>query len=144
MMEFTELPNYLEWANTRALEMLKAAPTEDGTNIFAHLLAAEETWARRITGEAGAYSLRPDWSLEECAAAIQSNTQRYRDIVSRLNKDYEVTYHNTKGEEFVSKVYDILLQVMTHGAYHRGQISAEVTRSGGEVLDTDYILFKRR
>ena len=44
----------------------------------------------------------------------------------------------------MSRRDDILMHMMAHGAYHRGQISQEVRRLGGEVLDTDFIIFQRR
>ena len=146
-MTTDDLPEYLVWANGRAAAMLRAAPgeaREAGVPILAHLLAVEQIWAGRLTGApAPAAPMRPDWTLEHCEALIPGNAALYRDILADPAAPTEVRYRSFQGEAFVSARADILGQVLLHGTYHRGQISQEVRRSGGESLDTDYILFRR-
>jgi uncharacterized damage-inducible protein DinB len=55
----------------------------------------------------------------------------------------EVPYVNSAGAAFVSRVDDILLHVVLHSAYHRGQVSLLMRRSGGTPKPTDYIAFAR-
>jgi len=45
-----------------------------------------------------------------------------------------------EGERYCA---DILTQVATHGAYHRGQIAKAIRRGGGTPADTDFIIFVR-
>jgi len=52
-------------------------------------------------------------------------------------------YRNAAGQEFATPVIDILLQLITHGGYHRGQIAKIIARSGGTVVPTDFIVFAR-
>ena len=143
-MLFLQMPDYLEWANTRVLEMLRRTPSEDGILVFAHLLAAELVWAARMTHESPPCPVRPEWTLEECAAAIPRSVAQFRTVVAGHEATRPIFYRNQRGEEHTSLEGDILLHVLAHGAYHRGQISQEVQRSGGEVLDTDYIFFRRQ
>jgi uncharacterized damage-inducible protein DinB len=44
---------------------------------------------------------------------------------------------------FTNTVFDMLLQVFTHGGYHRGQIAMEMRKAGLEPINTDYINFVR-
>jgi uncharacterized damage-inducible protein DinB len=44
---------------------------------------------------------------------------------------------------FANTIFDMLLQVFTHGGYHRGQIAMEMRRAGLEPINTDYIVFLR-
>ncbi|MDQ2800207.1 MAG: hypothetical protein M3Y13_11255 [Armatimonadota bacterium] len=144
MVDFDDLPDYLTWANTRAVQMLEQAPMEEGVRIFAHLLAVEVIWAERILGLPAMCPQRPDWDMAECVSRIAPNAACYRDLIGRFQQTDIARYRNSKGEEFESLVADILRQVFTHGAYHRGQISQAVKNLGGEIIDTDYILFKRQ
>ena len=53
-------------------------------------------------------------------------------------------YKNLKGEPFSSPLVQILDHLVFHGAYHRGQIAAQVRAEGGTPILTDYIQFTRR
>jgi uncharacterized damage-inducible protein DinB len=53
--------------------------------------------------------------------------------------DENIEYRNTKGEEWSSRVEDILTHVLMHSAYHRGQIALEMRTAGAEPASTDFI-----
>lgn len=44
-----------------------------------------------------------------------------------------------KGDSFSSTIEDILQHVITHSAYHRGQIAADLRTSGSTPAYTDFI-----
>lgn len=142
MGEFQDLPAYMEWANARTAQMLQQMPSEEGVRILAHLLAVEVIWAERILGQPSVCPQRPDWDLPGCLSRIAPHAACYRDIIGRFQASDITRYRNSKGEEFESLTGDILRQVFAHGAYHRGQIAQAVKSLGGEILDTDFILFK--
>ena len=50
-----------------------------------------------------------------------------------------VAYRNSKGEPWTSTVGDILTHVVTHSAYHRGQVASELRAAGFEPAYTDFI-----
>ena len=50
-----------------------------------------------------------------------------------------MTCTNSKGEPWTSRVEDILLHVVMHSAYHRGQIASDVRASGHTPAYTDFI-----
>ena len=143
-MPWDDLPNYMAWAHARTAEMLRQSPSAEGVHIFAHLLAAERVWGERIAGQPVSCPIWPEWTLAECEGRIAGNVDLYRELLRERDVPEDVQYRNSRGEEFTSARTDILLHVMAHGAYHRGQISQEVRRLGGEILDTDFILFRRR
>lgn len=143
-MNFAALPGYIRWANTRTLGMLRRTASEQGVAIFAHLLATETVWAARITGDAPPFPAWPAWTLEGCAEAIPIGVERWQGIVSRFDPARPIAYRNSQGEAFTSAEGDILLHVLAHGAYHRGQIAQNVQAAGGEIVDTDYIYYRRQ
>ncbi len=142
-VDLSHFPEYLEWAHARTLQMLRGMPNHTSVSIFAHLLGAELVWAARVTGDAPPCPVWPEWTLQECAEVIGRSVGCYRGILGHFQGDRVINYRNSKGESFASTEGDILLHVFAHGAYHRGQISQEVRRARVELLDTDYILFRR-
>ena len=50
-----------------------------------------------------------------------------------------VSYKNTKGESWTNSVEDILMHVVMHSAYHRGQIAADMRAAGHSPAYTDFI-----
>ena len=50
-----------------------------------------------------------------------------------------VTYRNSKGEQWTNTVEDILMHVVIHSAYHRGQIATDMRANGLEPAYTDFI-----
>src|SRR5207245_11475331 len=61
----------------------------------------------------------------------------------RINKSGKlaemVSYKNTKGESWRNSVEDILMHVVMHSAYHRGQIAADMRAAGHSPAYTDFI-----
>jgi uncharacterized damage-inducible protein DinB len=51
----------------------------------------------------------------------------------------QINYVNSKGESWSSQVDDILLHVITHSAYHRGQIASNMRAAGLTPAYTDFI-----
>ena len=58
---------------------------------------------------------------------------------SELPIDDAVNYRNSKGEQWSSRVEDILTHVLFHSTYHRGQIAMQMRASGLTPACTDFI-----
>ncbi len=137
---------HLDWADRRALEMLRATPDADAVRRLAHVLAAEEVWVARCWGRAPTQPVWPDLDLDACAALADANRARWAAWLgaqSPASLADEIAYTNSAGQPFRSRVDDLLLQVALHGQYHRGQVALRVRALGGEPLGTDYITFVR-
>ena len=50
-----------------------------------------------------------------------------------------LAYKNSKGESFTSQKQDVLLHVVMHSAYHRGQIAADMRAAGFTPAYTDFV-----
>lgn len=116
-------------------------------SVFAHILAARKVWIERLRDGGRSETLvwpTPSW--DECEVLIDDNDRAYKSAIggmSDLDLDELVAYQNSKGETFVSRRVDILMHVLLHGSYHRGQVAQSVRRSGGEPTSTDYIFYLR-
>lgn len=146
---YDRFADYLRWANSRTLASLTECETVPNHAIrtFAHLLSAEEIWLQRLKGISSSSPVWPERdSLDGFAGWIERNAEGYRVLVAQLSDDKsfsEVNYSNSKGERFTSRVTDVLLHVIAHGSYHRGQLALTVKAQGGTPAVSDYILFTR-
>jgi uncharacterized damage-inducible protein DinB len=140
--------SHLRWADERALEALRAAgaPAEAALRTYAHILAAEHVWLSRLREQPPTVAIWPTLDLEECARLARANADGYDALLDGLaadDLDREVAYRNSTGQSFHTALGDILLQVATHGSYHRGQVALLLRQGGAEPQATDYIVFVR-
>ena len=114
---------------------------------FSHLLKAEKIWLMRLKGEdLSGQMIWPDFTIKDCQDLIIENTQMYKLYFMSLKAD-EITehlnYRNSKGQECQTAIIDILIHVVIHSSYHRGQIAMLVREQGGNPINTDYINYIR-
>ena len=55
----------------------------------------------------------------------------------------ELAYQTTKGIEYRTPVGDVLMHLVLHSSYHRGQVAAAVREAGGKPAVTDYVVYLR-
>jgi uncharacterized damage-inducible protein DinB len=138
--DLQHLFNYDEWANREILTVLKKSGTDRSRKLLAHILSAERLWLERIQQKPQSIAVWPDPSLERCEREfddLAASWKRY--LQSEADFERTVTYKNSKGEPWSSREEDILLHVITHSAYHRGQIAADLRAAGIQPAYTDFI-----
>ena len=149
MNELKKLFRHDTWANRQLLRRLREVRELDPRvrKLFAHIQAGLRVWILRIQGQdTRSLSIWPDLSLAECEALIDENERAYAGFFGREPAallEGTVTYTNQHGLSYETAIGDILLQVLTHGGYHRGQIALLLRQSGEEPLNTDYITYVR-
>ncbi len=148
---------YTRWASVRVLEAAAKLPSEllaeDCGNSFGgildtliHIFRADRVWLKRCQGEATASfapageeltleTLKADWPilLENFATWVRAQDE------AALNR--QLQWVNLKGEAKSELLYKILLHVVNHGTYHRGQIITMIRQAGGEVVATDLLYY---
>jgi uncharacterized damage-inducible protein DinB len=139
---FQRLFAYDEWANREVLDSLSRSGTARSLELMAHIISAEHLWFERIRGNPQPFPVWPDFSLEQCAAEAANSAALWKSYLaqsSELALAQTITYKNTTGESWSSRIEDVVMHVIMHSAYHRGQIAAD-TRSAGMVpAYTDFI-----
>jgi uncharacterized damage-inducible protein DinB len=135
---------YDEWANREALRSLQEMehPPERARKVMAHIVAAELLWMARLSQDQQKSAVWPEFGLDDCERQLPELRQAWDDYLSRLTDaelDREIVYTNSKGEGYSNAVRDILMHVLMHGTYHRGQIAAAVRDRAGEPAYTDFI-----
>lgn len=141
------LLRHLIWADRRTAAMLASleTPPHELVHIWAHILAAEATWLARIEGRTPEVAVWPDLTLAECGALMGRNHGAIAPLADAPPRELDriVAYRNSAGDEFRNSVTEILHHVAMHGMYHRGQVTLEVRRLGGEPRSTDLIFYLR-
>ena len=135
---------YDEWANRETLANLEAAPAPNARSlrILNHVVGAELLWLARLEHGEPPCPVWPDFTLAQCAPHVRELPRRWQDYFADLAPDdlaTTVAYVNSKGERHASAVGDVLMHVVLHSAYHRGQIAADVRASGRAPAYTDFI-----
>ncbi len=141
---FLRLFTYDAWANGEVLATLRAGPTVPGRSLkfIAHILASERLWLERLKLEKQSIPVWPEFSLEECERQAADMSGLWKDYLASASEGdlgKSVAYRNSKGETWSSRKDDILTHVVTHSAYHRGQIAADMRTAGMVPAYTDFI-----
>lgn len=141
------LLQHLRWADEKALGALRGAPPHAAAlELFAHVIGAEETWLARLEQREPRVAVWPALTLDEAARLAESVHEALAAWLARADDavlEADVTYVNSAGRQFTSRAVDIVMHVMTHGAYHRGQIALLLRQAGSVPAPTDYIAFVR-
>ena len=135
---------YDDWANREALRVLRTAepPPARSQKFLAHIIGAEELWLNRLLAGKRGVEVWPNLTPKECEARIAGLSQRWHSYLEGMTSEKlssRVAYVNSKGEPWQSAVEDVLLHVVTHSAYHRGQIASDMRAAGHTPAYTDFI-----
>src|SRR5271169_1166824 len=135
---------YDDWANREVLVSLQTlhAPPERSVKLLAHILSAERLWLERLLVQKQTLAVWPLSTLAQCKLEVDQLPGLWKNYLTALGEaglSRSLTYKNTKGESFTSQKRDILLHVVMHSAYHRGQIAADMRAAGFNPAYTDYI-----
>jgi uncharacterized damage-inducible protein DinB len=136
--------SYDEWANREVLSSLQAlaVPPARSINLLAHIVSAEKLWLERLLVRKQTLAVWPQFTLEQCKLEVDQLPGLWKSYLTSLGEaglSALLIYRNTKGESFTSQKQDILLHVVMHSAYHRGQIATDIRAAGFTPANTDFI-----
>lgn len=146
--DFLRLFAYEDWANRECLSAMRAADSvsPDMLGRMAHILAAQKLWLDRLLKQPQSTPVWPASTIEDCLTLADEMSVAWHSYLERVANpfapgalDDHVEYRNSKGEPWSSRVEDILMHVLLHSAYHRGQIALQMRASGLEPAYTDFI-----
>jgi uncharacterized damage-inducible protein DinB len=144
LQEFQRLFTYDAWANREVLVAITKCeqPRSRFLERMAHIVSAERLWLERLRQEGQTQAVWPQFSLAQCANEVADMAQRWRDYLGRATAEQlsqSIGYKNSQGEPWSSKVSDILMHVVMHSVYHRGQIASDMRSAGCIPAYTDFI-----
>jgi uncharacterized damage-inducible protein DinB len=140
---------YDHWANREVLAALQKLEKPPGRSIqlLAHVISAQRLWFERLTVHPQTLPVWPSLSLAQCDEEAVDIYRRYQGYLQERDHaalSEQVAYTNSAGESFTNQVGDILMHVIMHSAYHRGQIAADMRAAGFQPVLTDFIFSIRQ
>jgi uncharacterized damage-inducible protein DinB len=155
--DITKLFAYNRWANARTLEPVSAlTPEEFGRTLggsfpsvretLAHIYSAEWIWLERWLGRSprGLPPAQEVPTLDVLGRKWGAVEEACRSFVADLTPqrlDEIVRYVNVKGETREYPLHEMLVHVVNHSSYHRGQAATMLRQLGKAPLSTDYLVF---
>ena len=145
--DFLRMFAYDYWANRECLKAMRLGSIPaDTVGRMAHILSAQKLWLERILRQTQTIPVWPSATIDECMVLADEVSIAYQSYLTRIVNQFapesladNVEYRNSKGEPWSSRVEDILMHVIFHSAYHRGQIALQMRASGTQPASTDFI-----
>jgi uncharacterized damage-inducible protein DinB len=149
---------YDEWANGRVLRCAAALTEEQYARPLAgsfpsiretlgHIVVVEWVWLQRWRGVSPASV--PEWAATAGAQRLSEELQRVeaeRAAFLAALKDADlarlVSYVNVRGQPHAYLLGDLLVHLVNHSTYHRGQVTNMFRQVGATPPATDLLVFR--
>jgi len=143
-----KLYQYNAWANRRVIGCLErqAVTDEKIVSIFAHCVAANFIWYNRFMGlPKSDYKLwGGGYTIADLKKMVEEADQLWMSFIDSNNSfDRVLKYHNYVGDYYENNIQDIMIHLVNHGSYHRGQVAVLLRERGYEPVNTDLITYDR-
>jgi uncharacterized damage-inducible protein DinB len=149
---------FMQWADQRTLQAASQlshdqALADRGSSFggvlgtLQHIYRAERAWLSRVTAnpnaQAATVEAPPDTVfLQAVWPQLHAEWNAWAQSVD--DWDFIQTVRNQKGEESRLPLWQIVLHVINHGSYHRGQVTTMLRQAGITGLQsTDLVAFYR-
>jgi len=151
-----ELFDYNYWARDRHLQAC-AAVTEDqflrplGSSFpsirdnLAHLVAVEWLWLERWRGRSPRSLLSPEEfptivAVSERWHMVESEMRQYLASLSVETLACLITYVNSRGQTWTYTLWRMMLHLLNHQSYHRGQVATLLRQLGIQPPEVDFLV----
>ena len=146
---------YSAWATRRVVDSVTTLSHEElsrglGSSYggvrgsLEHIYQADAIWFDRLMGAPTSDLSKyvPSANFSEWLALLDGYV-KWAEGLAPADWDRIVSYRNVKGEGFQSPVWQIVLHVVNHASYHRGQITTMLRQVGRTPIETDLIMYYR-
>jgi uncharacterized damage-inducible protein DinB len=144
---FLKLYQYNTWCNQRILSALKRQSVADEKilSVLGHVIAAQFLWLHRIKNlPPPDVKLWGNYSLDELETMAEKISKQWIAFIENTDDfNRELSYKNYTGDPFVNNVEQIMIHLVNHSSYHRGQIAMLLRQKGFDPVNTDYITYDR-
>ena len=157
LTELTHLLAYHHWPTTRLLGALGRLPADalaqpiggsfgTASGLLQHILGAEAVWMQRLRGHSppafpDLTSCRSASDFQAAWNAVQTEQHTFISGLTNEQIPVPVRYVNFRGETWTYPLDAVLVHLMNHGTYHRGQLAHVIRQLGETPPATDYLVF---
>jgi uncharacterized damage-inducible protein DinB len=148
---------YMLWADRQTLKSIRAVRPEDLTRdagvsfrsllgTMAHILGAEKLWMSRLLGHPDTFVLGPDDfpDLLSWITAWEENASGVEAFLAGLTDEQlaaPLAWTSLEGESHLRPLWQVILQMVNHSTYHRGQVASLLRQMGYPAEATDLVRF---
>jgi len=148
---------YMLWADRHMLKSVRSVRPEDLTRdagvsfrsilgTMAHILGVEKLWLSRILGHPDHFVLGPDDfpDLLSWITAWEENASGIEAFLAGLTDEQlaaPLAWISLEGESHLRPLWQVILQMVNHSTYHRGQVVSLLRQMGYRAESTDLIRF---
>lgn len=136
---------FMKWADERLLEAV-ARHMPENLAVLQHIYLGEVVWSMRVLeGNEAAQIVdltAPD-NIEDLRTAWQEMHRRWLKWAETADFGRIVPHRNLAGQPFQMPAWQIVLHLVNHGSYHRGQVAAMLRAAGFAPPASDLILWYR-
>jgi uncharacterized damage-inducible protein DinB len=146
---------YSAWATRRVLEstaaLIPAELSRDLGNSYGgvhgtlkHIYQADSIWFDRLMGAptSDLSKYEPSSGFSEWIPLLDGYV-KWAEQLNAADWDRIVSYRNVKGESLQTPVWQIVLHLVNHASYHRGQVTTLLRQIGRAPVGTDLIAYYR-
>jgi uncharacterized damage-inducible protein DinB len=156
--DLRDLFAYDAWANARLLAAVAAVPADQLTrgvvggasslrDTVSHIVVEEWIWLQRAKGEnptvppAGpATSDREGFQRQ--MIAVQEERRTFLARLTDEELERVVAFQSLEGQPYRHRLLDLLLHVVNHSTYHRGQAAMLLRALGAVAPETDFVVYR--
>lgn len=148
---------YMLWADRQMLKSVRSVSPEDLTRnagvsfrsllgTMAHILGGEKLWLSRILGHPDSSVLGPDDfpHLFSWITAWEENASGIEAFLAGLTDEQltvPLAWTSLEGESHLRPIWQVVLELVNHSSYHRGQVVSLLRQMGYHAETTDLIRF---
>ncbi|GAA0878088.1 damage-inducible protein DinB [Algoriphagus jejuensis] len=107
--------------------------------LATHLINAHQIWIERIEGNITLKNPWEDFPIESFHSRNEALYAKTLEILETTDLDSKISFHSFSGAAFEKKASDILIHIVNHATYHRGQLASLMRKTGLEPVSSDYI-----
>jgi uncharacterized damage-inducible protein DinB len=155
--DIERLLSYNEWANARILACAERLTEEQYTaplvssfptirDTLSHIVSAEWVWVQRWKGVNPRAA--PKWATDatpaQLRAALHDVEAQRRDLLQSTGDadlDRPISFVYLSGAGGSHTLMEVLLHVVNHSTFHRGQIVTMLRQVGAEPVPTDIVVY---
>ncbi len=140
-----DIIKYTQVADERIINvfMKSTVSIPEAEKLFSHILTTQHAWMKRIQNQPADFGIWDIHPVEKFESIHHQNFVLIKEVFESTPLNQDVTYINSKGDEYTSKVKDIIFHVLNHSTYHRAQVASIFKQNGLIPPVTDYIMLKR-
>jgi uncharacterized damage-inducible protein DinB len=138
---------YLQKAGDDKLDMPMENSFASIRKTWYHIWDAQQVWILRLQGKSLTGWPSRDFKGTTADAIRQfiGSSEQLLEWGKRTDPESDISYHNMEGKAFTSKAWHVLMHVVNHGTYHRGQLVTLLRQAGIKDLQPlDLIVFTRQ